>query len=86
MKYLGVIIDSKIHFDGEVKKILQRMDCGIKILKTLSEILPEKTKIFLLNAIVIILSTLIRFNFDRVAKVITHNFRKTFELGNKNHY
>ena len=53
VKYLGVIIDSKLKFDGEVKKILQRMACGIKVLNTLSKSLPEKTKILLLNAIVI---------------------------------
>ena len=51
VKYLGVIIDSKLNFDGEV--ILQRMACGIKVLNTLSKNLPEKTKILLLNAIVI---------------------------------
>ena len=27
VKYLGVIIASKLKFDGEVKKILQRMAC-----------------------------------------------------------
>ena len=27
---LGVVIDSKLKFDGEVEKILQRMACGIK--------------------------------------------------------
>ena len=53
VQYLGVIIDSKLKFDGEMKKILQRMACGIKVLKTLSKSLPEKTKILLLNAIVI---------------------------------
>ena len=53
VKYLGVIIDSKLNFDAEVKKILQRMACGIKVLNTLSKSLPEKTKILLLNAIVI---------------------------------
>ena len=53
VKYLGVIIDSKLKFDGEVKKILQRMACGIKVLNTLSKSLPEKTKVLLLNAIVI---------------------------------
>ena len=52
-KYLGIIIDSKLKFDGEVKKILQRMACGIKVLNTLSKILPDKTKFLLLNAIVI---------------------------------
>ena len=53
MKYLGEIIDSKLKFDGELKKILQRMACGIKVLKTISKSLPEKTKILLLNAIVL---------------------------------
>ena len=53
VKYLGVIIDSKLKFDGEVKKILQRMACGIKVLNTLSKSLPQKTKVLLLNAIVI---------------------------------
>ena len=53
VKCLGLIIDSKLKFDGEVKKILQRMACGIKVLKTLSKSLPEKTKVLLLNAIVI---------------------------------
>ena len=52
VKYLGVIIDSKLKFDGE-GKILQRMACGIKVLNTLSKSLPEKTKVLLLNAIVI---------------------------------
>ena len=53
MKYLGVIIDRKLKFDGEVKKILQRMAGGIKILNTLSKSLPEKTKVLLVNAMVI---------------------------------
>ena len=53
MKYLGVIIDSKLKFDGEVKKILQRIACRIEVLNTLSKSLPEKTKVLLLNAIVI---------------------------------
>ena len=47
VKDLGVIIDSKLKFDGEVKKTLQKMACGIKVLNTLSKILPAKTKIFI---------------------------------------
>ena len=77
VKYIGVIIDSKLKFDGQVKKILQRMACGIKVLNTLSKSLPEKRKSYYL---------IFRTNSDRVAKVITHNFRKTIELGNKNHF
>ena len=67
MKYLGVIIDSELNFDGEVEKILQRMACGIKVLNTLSKSLPEKTKILLLNAIIISLlhySALILIGFQ----------------------
>ena len=30
VRYLGVIIDSKLNFDGEEKKILLRMTCGKK--------------------------------------------------------
>ena len=29
LKCLGVIIDNKLKFDGELKKILQRVACGI---------------------------------------------------------
>ena len=53
VKYLGVIIVIKLKFDGEVKKIFQRKACEIKILNTLSKTCPEKTKVWLLNAIVI---------------------------------
>ena len=53
VKYLGVIIDNKLKFDGEVKKILQRMACEIQVLHAHSNSFPEKTKILLLNAIVI---------------------------------
>ena len=53
VKYLGVIIYSQLKFDGEVKKILQRMACGIKVLDTLSKSTPENPKILLLNAIII---------------------------------
>ena len=53
VKYLAVIFDSKLKFDGEVKKILQRMACGKKVSNTLSKSLPEKTKVLLFIAIVI---------------------------------
>ena len=53
MRYLGVIIDGKLNFDGEVKKILQRMNCGLKVLNTLSQNSLEKTEILLPFAIVI---------------------------------
>ena len=48
VKYLGVIIDSKLKFDREVKKILQRMSCGIKILNTLKKNYQRKRKSYYL--------------------------------------
>ena len=53
MKWLGVIYDGKLNFDGEVKKILQRMASGLKVLTTLSTSSQEKTEILLPFAIVI---------------------------------
>ena len=50
VKYFGVITDSKLKFDGELKKNLKKMACGIKVLNTLNKSLPGKTKILLLNA------------------------------------
>ena len=79
VKYLGVTIDSKLKFDREVKKILQRMACGIKVLNTLSKSLTEKTKILLFNAKVMS-STLFRFNFDRVSEKQL-NWGKPFLIG-----
>ena len=52
-KYLDVIMDSKLKSVGEVKKILRRLACGLKVLNTLSKSLPEKRKVLLLGAIVI---------------------------------
>ena len=48
VKYIGVIIDSKLKFDGEVKKILQRTASEIKVLNTLIKSLPEKRKSYYL--------------------------------------
>ena len=53
VKYRGAIIDSKLQFEKEAKRILPRIACGIKVLNTLSKKLPEKTKILLHNALVI---------------------------------
>ena len=53
MKYLDVIKDSKLKSVGDVKKILRRLACGLKVLNTLSKTLPEKKKVLLLGAIVI---------------------------------
>ena len=40
VKYVGVIIDGNRRFGKVKKKILQKMPCGIKVLKTLNKNLP----------------------------------------------
>ena len=76
MKYRGVINGRKLKFDGELNNFFQRIACGIEILNILTKSLPEETKILLHNAIAEKSSTSFRFNFDTVAEVITHNYRK----------
>ena len=53
VQYLSVIFDCKLKFDGQVKEIFHRRACGIKDLNTLSQNLPQKTKILSLKALVI---------------------------------
>ena len=83
MKYLGVIIDSKLKFDGEVKKNLQRMACGIKVLNTLNKSLLEKTKILLLNALVISHLHYSALNLIGLQKSL---ITTEIKLANKNHF
>ena len=86
VKYLGVIIDSKLKFDGEEKKIIQRMNCRIKVLNTLNESLSEKTKILLLKAIVIIHQPNSALILIGLQKSLLTTLEKTIELGNKNRF
>ena len=49
LKYIGIVIDSKLKSHEELKKILQKMACGIKVLRKLGESLRVKTRRFLLK-------------------------------------
>ena len=53
VKYLGVFLDQNLTFQDEVKSILQKMSCGIKCLYSIRDLFPEKTRLMLLNALVV---------------------------------
>ena len=53
VKYLGVHIDCNLSFDEEIKNILRKMAVGIKVIYSIKNILPEKTRSALLNALVL---------------------------------
>ena len=53
VKYLGIFLDQNLTFQDEVKSILQKMSCGIKCLYSLRDLFPEKTRLMLLNALVV---------------------------------
>ena len=53
VKYLGVFLDQNLTFQDEVKSTLQKMSCGIKCLYSIRDLFPEKTRLMLLNALVV---------------------------------
>ena len=54
VRYLGIILDNKLNFKEEIKRILSRMACSIKILKDIRNCFPIKTtRVTLLNALVL---------------------------------
>ena len=53
VKYFGVYLDRNLNYQAEVKNILQKMACSIKTIYYVRDFLPEKTRFFLLNALVI---------------------------------
>ena len=52
VKYLGVHIDCNLSFDEEIKNVL-KMAVGIKVIYSIKNIFPEKTRSVLLNALVL---------------------------------
>ena len=52
VKYLGVHIDCNLSFD-EIKNVLRKMAVGIKVIYSIKNIFPEKTRSALLNALVL---------------------------------
>ena len=53
VRYLGKILDNKLNFKEEIKRILSRIACSIKILKDIRNCFPIKTRVRLLNALVL---------------------------------
>ena len=53
VKYLGVQLDQNLNYQNEVKIILRKLACGIKRNYTVRYFLPTKTRLLLLNALVI---------------------------------
>ena len=53
VKYLGVFLDQNLTYQDEVKNLLMRMACGIKTIYSVRDLFPEKTRLLLLNALVI---------------------------------
>lgn len=52
-KYLGVIVDNRLSFADEVSSILRKMAQGIKAIYRVRDFVPQKTRVLLLNALVI---------------------------------
>ena len=52
VRYLGITLDNKLNFKEEIKRILSRMACSIKILNNIRNCFPIKTRVTLLNALV----------------------------------
>ena len=53
VKYLGVYLDRNLNYQAKVKNILRKMACSIKTIFYVRDFLPEKTRLFLLKALVI---------------------------------
>ena len=53
VKYLGVSLDRNLNYQGQVMNILRKMACSIKTIYYVRDFLPEKIRLFLLNALVI---------------------------------
>ena len=51
--YLGVTLDQFLTFKSEVKNLLRKMACGIKIIQSIKIPLTIKNQLLLMNALVI---------------------------------
>ena len=74
-KYLCVYLDQNLGYQMEVQNILRKMATGIKVLYSIRNILPEKTRVLLLNSLV-----LSHFHYASVLiNGISQNLRITLE-------
>ena len=53
VEYLGVVLDQFLSLQDEIKKILRKMACGIKTLQSIKKPLPVKTRLLIMNALLI---------------------------------
>ena len=53
VKYIGVYLDGNLNYQAEIKNILRKMACSIKTIYYVRDFVPEKTRSFLLIALVI---------------------------------
>jgi len=53
IKYLGIMIDSKLTFKPQVNKILQKMAIGIKTIRHIASCIPLSARLSLLHALVL---------------------------------
>ena len=53
VEYLGVVLDQFSTFQDEIRKTLRKMACGIKTLQSIKKPLPKKTRLLIMNALVI---------------------------------
>ena len=53
VKHLGVQLDQNLNYQNELKNLLRKMACGIKTIYCVRDFLPTKTRLLLLNALVI---------------------------------
>ena len=74
-KYLGDYLDQNLAYQMEVQNILRKMATGIKVLYSIRNILLEKTRLLLLNPLV--LSHLHYFSI--LINGISQNLRLTLE-------
>lgn len=75
VKYLGIIIDQTLTFQSQVKSVLQKMAGGIKTIYAIRNRFPLKTRLLLLNAIVIS-----HFQYSSIYLTgITQNLKNTLE-------
>ena len=52
-KYLGIYLDRNLTYQMKVQNILRKMATSIKVLYSIRNILPEKTRLLLLNSLVL---------------------------------
>ena len=82
-KFVGIILDNKLNFKEEIKRILTRMACSIKFLKDIMNCVPIKTRIALLDALVLNHIQYSSFMLVGVRKNLMITSEKQFDWGIK---